>query len=326
MLCNHTEETNSGEAASFASMMSALIEVTVAPSTSEVLATHRAPRKEATSDTARLYDCHNGIRSSAVENVEARSDEELIALAEQLFDAEKVLEASRHLQKVKNRDLLAGPHHHICKVASECDAAISDLLNEPGTAESGWTKQGESHGRHDTAIYYKVDGDSKLTCRLETPIESSLLVPLLSVLNESNLYTDWCPTWTIPKLGIRTSLQLQKIGRANQILHVVGDIPWPFSPRDVVLQTVAVDDIDTSGYFAVRLHAGDETGNIDGVEGVLVPPAQANVVRVDFEGALLFRPCPLDHPILVESSQRTTVTNSAGSCHNESMILVSFKM
>ena len=311
--------------------MSAFIEVSAAPFTSEALDTTSAPRKEATSDSERLDDNHNnGIssQSAAGAKAEARSDEELIALAEKLFAAEKVLEASRHLQNVKDTNLLARQHHRMCKVASECDAAISDLLSEPGTSESGWTKQGESHGHHDTDIYYKVDGDAKLTCRLETPIELSLLVPLLSDLNESNLYTDWCPSWTMPKIGISTCRQLQKIGRANQILHVVSDIPWPFSPRDVVVQTVAVDDIDTSGYFAVRLHAGDETGDIDRANGVVaVPAAQANVQRMDFEGALLFRPCPRDHSILVESSRQLTRTTSTnGSCHNEPMILVSFKM
>lgn len=240
--------------------------------------------------------------------MENRSNVDLIALAEELFAAEKVLESYRCLEIVKDANLLDEQHHRMRRVARECSADISDLLSEPGTAESGWTKQGESHGHHDTVIYYKVDGDANLTCRLETPIQSSLLVPLLSVLNESNLYTDWCPSWTMPKIGIQSSKQVQRIGRANQILQVVGVVPWPFSPREVYLQTDVVDDIDDNGYFAVRLHSVEMGG--------VVPPVKANVCRIDFEGALLFRPCPMDHTSVAQTRHES----------NEPMILVSFKM
>jgi hypothetical protein len=260
------------------------------------------------SSTKRVSGSADSAKEGFKSEGEDRSDDELIALAEELFAVEKVLEAYRLLQNVRDKDLLLEKHHRMCKVATECAAAISDLQSEPGTAESGWTKQGESHGRHDTAIYYKVDGDARLTCRVETPIESSLLVPLLSVLNESNLYTDWVPSWQMPKIGIRTSRQLQQIGRANQILHVIGDVPWPLYPREVVMNTVAVDEIDADGFFAVRLHAVEPGG--------VVPPLDTSIERIDFEGALLFRPCPLDHSILVESRR---------TCH-EPMILVSFKM
>lgn len=261
--------------------------------------------------------CNTIIQTKALANsvgtpkVESRCDDELIALAEELFDADKILEAFRHLQNVRNVDLLSEKHHRMCKIASECSAAISDLLSEPGSAESGWTKQGESHGHHDTVIYYKVDDGANLTCRLETPIEFSLLVPLLSVFNESNLYADWVPYWKIPKVGIRSSRQLEQIGRANQILQIIGDVPWPFSLREVMMKTVAVDEIDTRGYFAVRLHSA-ETGGV-------VPPPDPSMKRVDLKGALLFRSCPMDHPILVKSK------NTTCTC-TDPMILVSFKM
>jgi hypothetical protein len=37
---------------------------------------------------------------------------------------------------------------------------------------------------------------TKLTARVESPIDKSLLVPFLSTLNESELYHTWLPNWT----------------------------------------------------------------------------------------------------------------------------------
>jgi hypothetical protein len=198
-------------------------------------------------------------------------------------------------------------------MADECESAITDLLEEPDLRH-GWTKQGECHGDYDTTIFYKVDPTTAhLTCRLETPIKSSLLIPLLSVLSESNLYTDWCPSWTRPvALGITTSEQIQRIGRVNQVIHVVGKIPWPFYPREVYLETTAIDDIDENSYFAVRVcskSAGD-----------IVPEPEPSVERVDFQGVLVFRPCPSDCKNVRKQYKGNDCDDST------SMILVSFKM
>ena len=59
--------------------------------------------------------------------------------------------------------------------------AVNDLLSSP--ERDDWKKQ---HGglAGDFTIYYKIEDGAKLTCRVESPIPSNLLVPLLSVLNE----------------------------------------------------------------------------------------------------------------------------------------------
>lgn len=238
-------------------------------------------------------------------------ENELLVAAANLFDVEKLSDARNALRMIRDPRIFSERHHHINNVARECEESILELIGEPGTVESGWSKQGESHGKFDTTIYYKVDDESKLTCRLETPIESSLLVPLLSVMNESDLYLDWCPSWRVlnGNIGIRSSRRLERIGRVNQMLHVVADLTWPFSPREVFMQTVALDDIDTNGYFAVRLHSNNLTSQ--------APPLQSNMERINFEGILLFRPYPLDS-VVVASGQVTA--------ENEPKILVSFKM
>jgi hypothetical protein len=96
--------------------------------------------------------------------------------------------------------------------------AVGDLLSAPG---DDWIKQGESHGKNgDFTIYYKVQEGARLTCRIESPIPTSHLVPLLSVLNESELYEEWIPTFHRPfKMGVTSSKQLATFSRGHQVIQ-----------------------------------------------------------------------------------------------------------
>ena len=237
------------------------------------------------------------------------SDKDLITLAEEMFAEERLLVAMRLLKQVSDEKLLTDKHRNMLDVASHCETAITDLIGAPEDAGGGWTKQGEVHGDRDTLIYYKVDDEVRLTCRIETPIEASLLIPLLSVLNEVDLYETWIPSLNYPfKIGIKQSRQLQQVSKTNQILQVSGNVPWPFAVREVIMQALAFDDIDDNGFIGVRM-SSLESGDI-------VPPLEAGTVRVEFEGAMLFRACPADHPTL----------NNSHNKYNEPLILVSFKM
>lgn len=233
-------------------------------------------------------------------------DSELISQAEALFEEEKVLAAARLLRNVKDSSLLKTSHKAILTLADELENAISDLTGPPS---AGWTKQGESQGsRRPTVIYYKFDEDCNLTCRIETPIEASLLVPLLSVLNETDLYSTWVPYNRMPRLGLCKSVRLEQAGRANQTVQIVCDVPWPMQGRDVIIHAVAVDEIDEQGSIVVRMNSI--------AEGPAVPPVDPGIERIDFEGALLFRVCPPDHELLAKRETKST----------EPMFLVSFKM
>jgi hypothetical protein len=249
----------------------------------------------------------------ATASIDPKFDIEWMVLAKERFQEDKLFEAHRLLKNVLNRTLFGEQEETICLMAAACENAVADLLEEPDLRH-GWTKQGVCHGDYDTTIFYKVDpATAHLTCRLETPIESSLLVPLLSVLNESDLYTDWCPSWTRPiAVGITTSEHMQRIGRVNQIIHVIGKIPWPFYPREVYLETTAIDDIDENSFFAVRLCSK--------LPGDIIPEPEPSVGRIDFQGVLLFRPFPIDR-----TNVRKKCTDGSVERSN-SMILVSFKM
>jgi hypothetical protein len=76
----------------------------------------------------------------------------------------------------------------------------------------------------ETRIYYKCDDERTLSVRVETVIARDLLVPLLSVLNESELYSEWLPRWTTPtRLGVRSSEKVAQVGRCSQLV-VIGTL------------------------------------------------------------------------------------------------------
>jgi hypothetical protein len=233
------------------------------------------------------------------------TDVERIRRADFLAKEEQVFGAARLLRRVSDVSLLTVEHKALLNLAQDVEDAIQDLV---GDVPPGWKRQSEVHGKHDTLIHYIVDEDARLTCRLETLIEPSLLVPFLSVLNESELYPDWIPSWKVPRMGFDSVQILDKQNRANQILQVVTVSPWPFSNREVIIQATALDDIDAQGFIGIRLNT------LDG--GDVVPPATPGVERVDFDGAFLFRACPADHPVLLKSTKQ----------YDDEPILVTFKM
>jgi hypothetical protein len=238
------------------------------------------------------------------------SDKLLMERANEEFAQERLLAAARLLRQVQESTVLTERHLWILDKAERAEKIVLDLTSSPGPE---WKKQGETHGTYDTMIYYKVV-DSKLTARLETPIDQSLLIPLLAVFNETELFTTWMPYFTTPfRSGVRKTVKLRQEGRCNQLLLVNTDSPWPISPRDVLIDVVCVDDIDATGAIVVKLdHASDSDKD--------APPVEGDAVRCLFDGGILFRKCPKDHASFVKSKQHDT-----SSATTSDMILVCFE-
>jgi hypothetical protein len=150
---------------------------------------------------------------------------EIETIVEEHMHAERLLRATHELRNLPPYRLTPR-HHQILSIASDFEASIADLIEDPDS-DGSWKKQGEQHGKRDVLIYYKVDDKARLTCRIETAIEASLLVPILSVMNESELYATWIPSWTIPKLGIDYSELLEQTSRVAQIIRIGVNVPWP---------------------------------------------------------------------------------------------------
>ena len=226
-----------------------------------------------------------------------------------LGNDDKLLLSARLLRGVDYGHLQA-VHHDILREA----ALFNSVLQDNTASLDGWVKQGEHTGRHNFSIYYKLNETAHgrdLSCRLDTVIHSDLLVPIISVLNESELYSSWLPNWTVPKLRVVTSEKIRQTGRCSQIVNIVTEVPWPLAKRQVILKAVACDDIDchpkeedgntidgqggSGGRILIRIQSLDTDTNEK--EGWNISPADKGVVRMKVHGGFTIEKCPADHPM-----------------------------
>ena len=215
-----------------------------------------------------------------------------------------------------------------------------------------WIKQGEQHdGRHDFAMYYKVSPTNQITCRLETPIEPSLLVPILAVLNESELYQTWIPQYKVPRMEVVKSEKLCQSGRVSQTILVETEVPWPIAKRELILKAVACDDISvdssddnnkddsdnnnnsnnnnnnnnnggSSSRILVRIQSLDCED--DGEDGLEILPAKKGV-RIKVDGGFVFEKCPMNHPMMAKKQVATTSSSiDHHDNNNNNLILLTF--
>lgn len=264
------------------------------------------------------------------------NDKVLLEEAEALYKEERLLKAAELLGQVKDVSLLNDEHVMMLRWADAVRTGMTDLLEDPfeSVAEEAhhhpnsptdkkkyslhnetplWKKQSETHGHRDFVVFYHLTEDNLLTSRIECPIEASLLIPILSVFNESDLYETWMPSWKKPiKLGVLYTNKLKETGRGNQIIQVGLALAWPFSNRELSMHVVAVDVIEEEGCIAV--HAMSETNEDDSV----IPPIPKNVVPIDYSCSILVRACPPDHPCLAKSKHEYP--------EGEELLLFSLKM
>jgi hypothetical protein len=235
------------------------------------------------------------------------SDLELLRQAQILFQDEKLLAAARVLRRLRNpQKHLNERYSNLLKMADLVEKAVNDFLSPPG---DDWTPQSEAHGDFDTSIFFKIESGGRLTCRIETPIPKDMLVPILAVWNESSLYETWMPSWKNPvRMGVKGSKQILNDRKGHQIIQINCDVPWPMSEREVLMDVTAVDDIDATGCIIAKMQtlgstSGTESQNLL-PDDFQLPRLQQGVERVDFEGSILFRACPEDHPNYESARQK----------------------
>jgi len=212
-------------------------------------------------------------------------DLELLKSAEEAAFLEQYLVAGRLLHRVSHQSLLNQKHRKWLEMSAQSEHVMKDLLT-PYPEESGWSKLSEAHGHRDTLIYYRIDEQYRLTCRIETPIEESMLVPLLAVCNETDIFH-----------AAGESVMVKDFGRGNQVSHVLFATPFPFANREMYQYAFAVDEIDESAAIIVKIRSLDP-GTYD---GATVPEPAGKLVRVDYDSGILIRSCPEDHPTLQHS-------------------------
>ena len=222
------------------------------------------------------------------------------ARAVALIDDDRLLQAARllrahdvHVPIIDPRDAADVKLNAFIPKAAVMGDLIESLKADPRRPGTEWIVQCEHSGRRDVSIYYRMDKETqtKLTARIESPIRKDMLVPFLSVLNESELYKSWLPNWTMPRLRVRRSDKLSQTGRCSQVVLVTVDLPWPFSSRECVLDAWGVDDIDASGDICVLVDSMTPGRTMRC--GTIVPDVdEKSIVRIDFTGGFLFRKLP----------------------------------
>jgi hypothetical protein len=227
--------------------------------------------------------------------------------ATSLANDHKLLLSARLLKGIADEHLHA-VHRDILREAE----LFNNLIRDNAATLDGWTKQGEHTGRHNFTIHYKMNDKPPLgrdlCVRIESVVHSDLLVPIISVLNESELYSSFLPNWTVPKLRVSKSEKLQQRGRCTQIVNIETEVPWPLAMRQVIIKAVAIDDLDrqddnddSSGRIIIRLQSLDTYTNDS--EGYKVPPTIKGAVRVKVKGGFIIEKVATDHPLVNHSLQ-----------------------
>jgi len=192
---------------------------------------------------------------------------------------------------------LQSAHHHCLGEASLFKQLLGQVAHHRAE-EDGWTKQGDySQGSHDFTVFYKVDAATdRISCRIETVCHADMLVPIISVLNESELYSTWIPHWKVPKLHVRKTEKLFQRGRSTQIINIETEVQWPLATRQLILKAVACDNIDgykkggaspnaqgnDGGRIIIRLESLDS-----GCKEIPIPPARNGICRMRCNGGIV---------------------------------------
>lgn len=135
---------------------------------------------------------------------------------------------------------------------------------------------------------------------------------------EFQLWQEWSPHFKHPiSVGLRKSCIL-KAGKGCSIVQGIVDLPWPMLNRDTVLEFFTTDAIDDELSAIITKVFSHEEATVDGI----VPPCEEGADRMYFDGGIVFRKCPPNHPSLLKSN------NKKRSIHNnkkeEPMILMTF--
>jgi hypothetical protein len=234
-------------------------------------------------------------RTSSSIDATGTSDKEWMRQAEEHFAAQRHLKAAECLRSMQDPSLWTEQHRRILEMADQANSVLEELRS-PNPTSQGWKKQGERHGRHHIIIYYRVQRpENIIICRVETPIETSLLCPLISVFNETQLYHTWMPHWTFPvKLGLSASERLQEPARGHQIIRIQLEVPYPFKDRECFLQAFAVDSIDDDRSIIIQVDSMEPGKHFE----MDIPEVSAKLRRAELHAGMLIRPCPPDHPCM----------------------------
>lgn len=216
--------------------------------------------------------------------------------------------------------------HHLLKENHSSTTLTGNDTNGADSAcdSDGWIHTGVYLNPFPTEMSYKLvslkdailnTSQSILECKCVSVIPASLLQSLLAVMNETELYKSWVPSFTIPKFGMHSLIKTKESGRVGQELNIVMDVPWPLKQRGVRhLDVWAFDDIDYQSTIGIKIQNISMYHKSDAV-------IDDDVVDMHVDGGFLIRPCPKNHPILLAASSKKSKHTNVDP---ESSIIVTF--
>lgn len=228
-------------------------------------------------------------------------------------------------------------HYNIMRDVGKIKAVLRDCASSATSEDDEWTKQVEQHGKHEFSVYTKMDeASNKFSYRLETPIEASMLIPILSVFNETELFITWFPRYKFPKYQMTKSEKLVQLGRASQIVLLQTENQWPVPRRELLLKAVSCVNLqedeesrsdaslNTPSRIVVSIQSLD-TEN-DGQHGLKISPSAAGK-RVAVDAGLVFEASPeADSEILFTWTFSMTITKKFALPLNFFNFLLKFAM
>ena len=228
-------------------------------------------------------------------------------------------------------------HHNIMRDAGKIKTVLRDCASSATSEDDEWTKQVEQHGKHEFSVYTKMDeASNKFSYRLETPIEASMLIPILSVFNETELFITWFPRYKFPKYQMTKSEKLVQLGRASQIVLLQTENQWPVPRRELLLKAVSCvnlqedeesrsdTSLNTPSRIVVSIQSLDSEN--DGQYGLKISPSAAGK-RVAVDAGLVFEASPeADSEILFTWTFSMTITKKFALPLNFFNFLLKFAM
>lgn len=225
------------------------------------------------------------VNTNNIDDFSAISEE-----ASNLFSNDRVLDAARMLRSSNNTDQFNAEHHEILNVAQKFEIMMEETDNSDGS----WKSIAKSYNTCgfmsdlDYRLSIQNDTHTKVEVKIVTVIPKDLLVPLLALLNETDLYQKWIPE-------VSKSEKIQQTGRVSQLLRLLINLPWPLPKLEFLYRGLGCDDVETSKNIMIKLDTLKEGDVVNGYEVPPPPDEGSKVHRFDINGGFLFEPCTEDY-------------------------------
>ncbi|KAF0982087.1 hypothetical protein FDP41_011948 [Naegleria fowleri] len=176
----------------------------------------------------------------------------LVQKAIDLFDNERLLEAyhlliDNEINVVRTVDDESSNNKSV--LPSDITQKLQQIIQDGKLAEQVMREFNSDDGwklcveKDKMQSFYKDNGRGMHAVKVQGYI-SAPIFQVLSIFYEVDLYKSWVPQ-------MRESLIIHKLAKYRFLAYFSFDLPWPFSPRDLISYAFAVDKLEKDGSIMV---------------------------------------------------------------------------